>query len=163
METAEALSRYCEAKGVSTSSFAIAWCLANSERHVRHSGPRTWEQYEDNLRCLDYRVTADDELYVDALVPPGEHSGKGFQDSAYPITGVASMIQWLRSTACVVVVANAGRFQRGFGEDAVDRLTPERLAATRGDRAVAGERRACESPRPERRAGQLACAFGVLP
>lgn len=87
LETAEALSRYCEAKGVSTSSFAIAWCLANPNVTSVILGPRTWEQYEDNLRCLDYRVTADDELYVDALVPPGEHSGKGFQDSAYPITG----------------------------------------------------------------------------
>jgi hypothetical protein len=28
-----------------------------------------------------------DEKFLDALVPPGEHSGKGFQDPAYPITG----------------------------------------------------------------------------
>jgi hypothetical protein len=45
------------------------------------------DQLEDNFRCLQVSITADDERFIDALVPPGEHSGKGFQDPQYPITG----------------------------------------------------------------------------
>jgi hypothetical protein len=45
------------------------------------------EQFADNLGCLDVTITAEDEALVDQLVPPGEHSGRGFQDTAYPITG----------------------------------------------------------------------------
>ena len=47
----------------------------------------TFAQYEDNLRGIDLSLTAEDEAFVDSLVPPGEHSGKGFQDPAYPVTG----------------------------------------------------------------------------
>ena len=87
LEVAKALQDYCGKKGVSTTSFAIAWCLANPTVTSVILGPRTVEQYEDNLRCLDVVITPEDETFVDSLVPPGEHSGKGFQDSAYPITG----------------------------------------------------------------------------
>ena len=45
------------------------------------------EQFEDNYAALNVVINPDDEAFVDALVPPGEHSGHGFQDSAYPITG----------------------------------------------------------------------------
>ena len=45
------------------------------------------EHFDDNLGCLDIEVTPEDEAFVDGLVPPGEHSGKGFQDVLYPITG----------------------------------------------------------------------------
>ena len=29
----------------------------------------------------------EDEAFIDSVIPPGEHSGKGFQDVAYPVTG----------------------------------------------------------------------------
>ena len=45
------------------------------------------EQFENNLGCLDITVSEEDERFVDSLVPPGEHSGLGFQDTAYPISG----------------------------------------------------------------------------
>ena len=32
-------------------------------------------------------ITAEDEAFIESLVPTGEHSGRGFQDTAYPITG----------------------------------------------------------------------------
>ena len=35
----------------------------------------------------DVRITAADEDFVDKLVPPGEHSGKGFRDPQYPVMG----------------------------------------------------------------------------
>ena len=45
------------------------------------------EHIDDNLGCLEIEWTDADESFVDSLVPPGGHSGFGFQDSAYPITG----------------------------------------------------------------------------
>ena len=45
------------------------------------------EQFEDNITALNYQLTAEDEAFVDSLVPPGEHSGFGFQDDAYPFSG----------------------------------------------------------------------------
>ncbi|MDA0835702.1 MAG: aldo/keto reductase [Planctomycetota bacterium] len=84
---AQDLTGYCEKRGVSSSQFALAWCLANPILTSIIVGPRTMEQYNDNRGCLGITVTKEDEAFVDSLVPPGEHSGKGFQDSAYPITG----------------------------------------------------------------------------
>ena len=87
LEAARQLAEYCAARGVTTTGFALAWCLANPNVTSVILGPRTIEQYEDNLACLNVAITDEDERFVDSLVPPGEHSGKGFQDSAYPITG----------------------------------------------------------------------------
>jgi aryl-alcohol dehydrogenase-like predicted oxidoreductase len=87
LDVAQQLAAYCERRGVPTSGFALAWVLANPIITSVILGPRTMEQFEDNLRCRGVKLTAEDEAFVDSLVPPGEHSGKGFQDPAYPITG----------------------------------------------------------------------------
>ncbi len=81
------LAVHCKAKGVVPSQFALAWCLANPIVTSIILGPRTMEQFDDNLAALRVQITADDEAFVDRLVPPGEHSGKGFQDPNYPVTG----------------------------------------------------------------------------
>lgn len=87
LKVAAEIAAHCQSRGVSPSQFALAWCLANPIITSIIIGPRTLEQYEDNLGCLDITVTDKDEALVDSLVPPGEHSGKGFQDPAYPVTG----------------------------------------------------------------------------
>jgi len=81
------LHAYCQKKGVPTTQFAIAWCLANPILTSVILGPRTMEQFDDNVGALQVSITAEDESFVDRLIPPGEHSGKGFQDVAYPVTG----------------------------------------------------------------------------
>jgi len=86
-EVAQQLTAYCEKKGCRTSAFALAWCLANPIITSVILGPRTLEQLEDNLNSEEVTITMEDEAFVNGLVPPGEHSGKGFQDPAYPITG----------------------------------------------------------------------------
>ena len=86
-EISQELVLHCEKKGCTPSQFALAWVLANPIMTSVILGPRTMQQYDDNIGCLDVEITADDEAFVDTLVPPGEHSGKGFQDTAYPITG----------------------------------------------------------------------------
>jgi aryl-alcohol dehydrogenase-like predicted oxidoreductase len=87
LHIAQELAAHCQAKGAAPSQFALAWCLANRIVTSVIVGPRTLEQFEDNLACLEVTITDEDEAFVDGLVPPGEHSGKGFQDAAYPIVG----------------------------------------------------------------------------
>ncbi len=86
---AERIAGHCREKGVAPSQFALAWCLANPNLTSVIVGPRTLEQFEDNAKCLAVTITPEDEAFIDSLVPPGEHSGKGFQDTAYPVTGRA--------------------------------------------------------------------------
>jgi aryl-alcohol dehydrogenase-like predicted oxidoreductase len=50
-------------------------------------GPRTMEQYDDNAGCLAVTIDETNEAFINNLVPTGEHSGKGFPDTQYPITG----------------------------------------------------------------------------
>lgn len=81
------LADHCRSKGVAPSQFALAWCMANPILTSVIIGPRTMEQYDDNFAALNVAITPADEALVDSLVPPGEHSGKGFQDPAYPVFG----------------------------------------------------------------------------
>ena len=83
----QSIKEYCDGRGTRCSHFSLAWCLANPILTSVIIGPRTMEQFEDNLGCLDIEWTDADEAMIDSLVPPGEHSGQGFQDSAYPVTG----------------------------------------------------------------------------
>jgi aryl-alcohol dehydrogenase-like predicted oxidoreductase len=87
LEISQRITEHCRQKETTPSQFALAWCLANPILTSVIVGPRTMEQFDDNLGCLEVKITGADEAFIDALVPPGEHSGKGFQDSAYPITG----------------------------------------------------------------------------
>lgn len=87
LDVAQQLGDYCAKKGCATSHFALAWCLANPILTSVILGPRTMEQFDDNLGCLNVEITAEDEKFVDSLVPVGEHTGKGHQDPLYPITG----------------------------------------------------------------------------
>lgn len=87
LELAQDIAAHCDRKGVAMSQFSIAWCLANPNLTSVILGPRTMEQFDDNFGALNVTITPEDEAFIENLVPAGEHSGKGFQDSAYPITG----------------------------------------------------------------------------
>jgi aryl-alcohol dehydrogenase-like predicted oxidoreductase len=81
------LASHCKTKGVAPSQFALAWCLANPILTSIILGPRTMEQFDDNIAALEVQCTQADEDFVDKIVPPGEHSGKGFRDPHYPVFG----------------------------------------------------------------------------
>ena len=86
-EVARQLKLLADAHGKTLTQFALAWVLANRLITSAIIGPRTMEQLEDNLGCLDCTLSAEDEAAIDALVPPGEHTGKGYNDPAYPVLG----------------------------------------------------------------------------
>jgi aryl-alcohol dehydrogenase-like predicted oxidoreductase len=73
--------------GRSLSQFALAWVLANPTVTSGIIGPRTIEQLNEYLGALDISITKEIESAVDAIVPPGEHTGMGFNDPLYPVRG----------------------------------------------------------------------------
>ncbi len=79
--------QHAEAKGITAGQFAVSWVLNSSFVSAVIAGPRTEEQWDDYLRALDYRFTAEDEALIDRLVTSGHPSTPGYNDPAYPIEG----------------------------------------------------------------------------
>jgi aryl-alcohol dehydrogenase-like predicted oxidoreductase len=86
-QVAAALRPLAEAHDRTLTQFALSWLLANPLITSAIIGPRTMDQLEDNLGALGWTLTPEDEAAVDRLVPPGEHTGWGFNDPAYPVRG----------------------------------------------------------------------------
>jgi aryl-alcohol dehydrogenase-like predicted oxidoreductase len=80
-------SAYAEQRGMSPTQFAIAWVLNNERIHGVIGGPRTLAQWQDYLAAPSVRLSAEDETFVDQLVPPGSASTHGYNDPMYPLTG----------------------------------------------------------------------------
>ena len=78
---------HAEQRGMSPTQFAIAWVLNNQRIHGVIGGPRTLAQWQDYLAAMSLKLTAEDESFVDRLVPPGYASTHGYTDPMYPLTG----------------------------------------------------------------------------
>ena len=87
LRLAQEIKRHAEGKGISAGQFAVAWVLNSGFVTGVVAGPRTEAQWDDYIRALDYRFTAEDEALIDRLVAPGHPSTPGFNDPAYPIEG----------------------------------------------------------------------------
>jgi aryl-alcohol dehydrogenase (NADP+) len=87
LQLAQEIRRHAEARGITAGQFAVSWVLNSSFVSGVIAGPRTEEQWDDYLRALDYRFTAEDEALIDRLVASGHPSTPGFNDPAYPIEG----------------------------------------------------------------------------
>jgi aryl-alcohol dehydrogenase-like predicted oxidoreductase len=68
----EGVDRLADARGITSSQFAIAWCLQVAGVTCPIIGPRTVEQLKDNMGAMKVTLSADDLKAVDALNPPGE-------------------------------------------------------------------------------------------
>ena len=87
LQLAQEIKRHAEARGITAGQFAVSWVLNSSFVSAVIAGPRTEEQWDDYLKALDYRFTAEDEALIDQLVVSGHPSTPGFNDPAYPIEG----------------------------------------------------------------------------
>jgi aryl-alcohol dehydrogenase (NADP+) len=87
LDVAGRIKAHAESRGLSPTQFAIAWALNNRLVQGVIGGPRTLAQWQDYLRAMDVSITADDEAFVDTLVPQGYASTHGYNDPQYPITG----------------------------------------------------------------------------
>jgi len=68
----EAVDKLADAHGISSSQFAIAWCLQVPGVTCPIIGPRTPEQLQDNMSALTVSLSDDELKSVDALNPSGE-------------------------------------------------------------------------------------------
>jgi len=84
---AEQVGKLAAQVGCTPSQLALAWVAANRLVTAPLIGPRTMAQLRDNLGALEVTLTPEIEAAIDDLVPPGEHSGKGYQDPGFPVTG----------------------------------------------------------------------------
>lgn len=84
---AETLKPRAEAHQATLTQFALAWVIANPVLTSAIIGPRTMAHLDDNLGALNVTLTPEDEAAVNGLNPPGEHTGKGYNDPSYPVRG----------------------------------------------------------------------------
>lgn len=84
---AQEIKTHAEKRGITAGQFAVSWVLNSSFVTSVIAGPRTEAQWDDYIRALDYRFTAEDEALVDRLVTSGHPSTPGYNDPAYPIEG----------------------------------------------------------------------------
>jgi aryl-alcohol dehydrogenase-like predicted oxidoreductase len=68
----EGLTTIAEAKGCSISQLALAWVLAQPGVTSPIIGPRTMEQYEDNMKALDVEITDDDRKQINRVIRRGD-------------------------------------------------------------------------------------------
>ena len=87
LKLAQEIKRHAESKGITAGQFAVAWVLNSAFVTGVIAGPRTEEQWDDYIKALDYRFTAEDEALIDRLVVSGHPSTPGFNDPGYPIEG----------------------------------------------------------------------------
>ncbi len=88
VEVAAALVPLAAERGCTPGQLATAWVMANKRIHSVIIGPKTVAQAEESLGAADVIIDAALEEAVDALVPPGSHSGCGWPDADYcPVTG----------------------------------------------------------------------------
>jgi aryl-alcohol dehydrogenase-like predicted oxidoreductase len=87
LELARRVREHAEARGLSAGQFALAWVLNSRYISSTIAGPRTEAQWQDYLPALRYRLTAEDEAFVDSLVTSGHPSTPGFNDPGHPFFG----------------------------------------------------------------------------
>ena len=68
----EGLQTIAEAKGCSISQLSLAWVLAQPGVTSPIIGPRTMEQYEDNMKALDVEINDDDRKQINRVIRRGD-------------------------------------------------------------------------------------------
>ena len=88
VEIAEQLRPLAAEIGGTLGQVATRWAAANSLIHSVIIGPKTLNQAKESVGAMKLPWTQRAEEIIDALVPPGCHSGKAFFDTNYfPVTG----------------------------------------------------------------------------
>jgi aryl-alcohol dehydrogenase-like predicted oxidoreductase len=87
LEVAQKLAAHAAARGTNPIAFALAWVLNNKFVSSTIAGPRTEAHWDSYMDALTLKLDAQDEAFVDALVPPGHASTPGYTDPGYPVEG----------------------------------------------------------------------------
>ena len=84
---AKQIKAYAEERGMTSLQYALLWLLNNAVVASIIAGPRTFEQWQEYVGALEHEFTAEDEAFLDRLVPSGHPSTPGFTDPRFPYTG----------------------------------------------------------------------------
>lgn len=84
---AQKVARHAAERGTDSAAFALSWVLNNRLVTAAIAGPRTEQQWDNYVAALGYRFTAEDEAFVDALVPEGHASTQFYTDPSHPVEG----------------------------------------------------------------------------
>lgn len=87
LHIAQLIKERAEQRGMTAGQFAYNWVVNHAQVAAAVAGPRTLEQWQENLSALDFKLNEDDESFIDQLVPPGHPSTHGYTDPKYPVTG----------------------------------------------------------------------------
>ena len=82
LDFAQALKDYAATRGVTAAEFAFAWALSNQSVSSAIAGPRTEAQWDSYITALDFKLTAEDEDFVNRNVKAGYASTHGHADPA---------------------------------------------------------------------------------
>ena len=84
LDIVDGIKPLAEEKGCTVAQFALAWLMAQPGVTAPIAGPRTLEQFRDNLGALDVTITDEDRALVDSVNPPGGHVANFFEASFTP-------------------------------------------------------------------------------
>ncbi|MGF1620880.1 MAG: aldo/keto reductase [Rhodomicrobiaceae bacterium] len=87
IEAARRIGEYVKPSGRPMSGFALGWVLANALVTGVIIGPKSMAQLEDYLTLAGTPYSADDEVFMDGLVPSGGTAGAAYSDPRYPYRG----------------------------------------------------------------------------
>lgn len=87
IEAARKMARYLEPSGRPMGGFALSWVLANRLISGVVIGPKTMTQLDDYLTLADTPYTAEDEAFMNQLIPSGSAAGYAYSDPRYPYRG----------------------------------------------------------------------------
>lgn len=87
LKVAARIAEYAAARGTDAQTFSMAWVMANRFITSTLAGPRTEAQWGAYLKALEFKITAEDEAFVDSLVYPGHPSTHGYIDPNHPVEG----------------------------------------------------------------------------
>ncbi|MBB3258277.1 aryl-alcohol dehydrogenase (NADP+) [Paraburkholderia bannensis] len=87
LHIAQRIAGHAAQRGTNAIAFALAWVLNNRLVSSAIAGPRTEAHWDSYRQALDLKLNADDERFIDSLVPPGHVSTPGYTDPNYPVEG----------------------------------------------------------------------------
>ena len=88
VSVAQSLAPLAEQHQCSVAQLATAWAMSNKRVHSVIIGPKNLAQAHEYLGATEIVVDGETEAAIDALVPPGCHTGTGRPDpDYYPVLG----------------------------------------------------------------------------
>lgn len=84
LDIVDAIKPIADEKGCTVAQLALAWVMSRPGVTAPLVGPRTLEQFVDNLGVIGVEVGPEVDAALDAVVPPGEHVAEFYEASFGP-------------------------------------------------------------------------------